>query len=245
VYGPDLARIHDSGFGDLARDAAPEVIRVLRAHGIHPAPRRSTSPSRPAPRIVEIGCGSGILARRLVDAGYDAVGIDQSAAMIRLARSKAPGATFLQGSLTRAAIPPCRAVIAMGEVVSYVRTDLAPFFRRVAAALEPGGVFLFDFMESAKHRTYRTKMKRGAGWTLGASASVDESGRLLTRRLTTLTGTGQGVRRSAETHRLRIRSRAEIARDLRATGFRIRMRRSYGRHRLIAGDVAVIAVRGV
>ena len=34
LYATDLAYIHHAGFGDFARRAAPELIRILRAHGI-------------------------------------------------------------------------------------------------------------------------------------------------------------------------------------------------------------------
>jgi SAM-dependent methyltransferase len=111
LYSADLAYIHDTGFAALANRAAPEIIRILRAHGIGNG------------LIVEVGCGSSILARHLVEAGYEVFGFDQSAAMIRLARARARAAQFRLGSFTRTAIPPCRAVLAIGEIVTYPRRD--------------------------------------------------------------------------------------------------------------------------
>jgi len=229
MYSADLAYIHDAGFGDFAKRAAPELIRLLRAHHITSG------------RIVEIGSGSGILARRLVDAGYDVVGIDRSRDMVALARAKAPKARFRVGSLTRTSIPRCHAAIAIGEVVSYVSASLRPFFTRVYTALAPGGLFIFDFLESAEHRTYERKSAEGREWAMISHAEVDAARRTLTRRMTLLRKVGGKYRRSHETHRVRLRSGTEVRGMLEALGFSVTLRHSYGRYRLLPGDVAVIA----
>jgi SAM-dependent methyltransferase len=231
LYSTDLAHIHDAGFGALADRAGPEIVRILRAHAIR------------CGLVVEAGCGSGILTAHLLEAGYEVFGFDQSAAMVRLARARAPAARFRVASLTRLPIPSCRAVLAVGEIITYVPKGLGAFFRRVRDALEPGGLFIFDFIESAERRTYPEKTIAGAGWSLVARADLDRSGRVLTRRLKISRYVGRRLRRSREIHRVRIHSRAEIASMLSAAGFSVRMRRSYGRHRLMAGDVAVIAER--
>ena len=229
MYSEDLAYIHDAGFGDFAKRAAPELIRVLRTQHITSG------------RIVEMGSGSGILARRLTDAGYEVIGIDRSPDMIGIARAKAPDATFRVGSLTRAAIPRCRAVIAIGEVVSYVSASLRPFFARVFDALASGGLFVFDFLESAEQRTYQRKSAEGRDWALISHAEVDAAGTTLTRRMTLLRKVDGKYRRTHETHHVRLRSCAEIRGALEALGFSVTVRHSYGRYRLLPGDVAVIA----
>ncbi|MGH7178759.1 MAG: class I SAM-dependent methyltransferase, partial [Tepidisphaeraceae bacterium] len=63
-----MAYIHDAGFGDFARKSAPQLLAMLRQAGI----RRGN--------IVELGCGSGMLAAKLVAAGHTVLGIDQSRA---------------------------------------------------------------------------------------------------------------------------------------------------------------------
>jgi SAM-dependent methyltransferase len=228
LYSNDLAYIHDAGFAGFATRAAPEVIRILRRRGI----RRG--------RIVDAGCGTGILSRRLVDAGYQVSGFDISPAMIRLARAKVPAAAFRVAPLASARVPPCRAVIAIGEVIAYA-SSVRAFFKRASEALAPGGLFIFDFVESAEHRTYAPKSIGGADWALVVRADVDRAGRMLTRRITTFRKIGGAYRRSREVHRVRIYSRADIARLLAAAGLRATMGRSYGRYRLMAGDVAVVA----
>lgn len=240
MYSTDLAYIHDAGFSEFAERAAPELIRILRGHGI----RREAGSGR-WPTIVEMGCGSGILARRLVDAGYQVIGLDASEAMIRLARARVPEARFRAVSLTTARIPPCDAVISIGEVLSYVSgfSSVRRFFRRVSRAVRTGGLLVFDFMESADRRTYPPKSRGGRDWAIVAQADVDRAGRVLTRRLTMVRKVRGGYRRSREIHRLRLHSRRQVAAALHAAGFVTDMRRSYGACRLLAGDVAVIARR--
>jgi SAM-dependent methyltransferase len=237
VYSDDLAHIHHRGFTKLARSVAPELLSLLRRHGIRAAPRRATT-------IVEVGCGSGVLAARLVAAGYDVVGIDQSPAMIRIARATAPGARFRVARLERARLPPASAVVAVGEIVTYVPGGLATlqrFFDRVRRALRPGGLFVFDFIESADRRTYRRRVFEGEEWKIILSASTDRAGRVLTRRMKLRRRVDGRVRTSAETHRVRIYSRDEMAAALTAAGFRFELRPTFGRYPLIAGDLVVIA----
>jgi SAM-dependent methyltransferase len=185
-----------------------------------------------------------VLAARLVAAGYDVVGIDQSPAMIRIARDTAPGARFRVARLEQARLPPASAVIAVGEIVTYVPDGLAAlqrFFHRVRRALRPGGVLVFDFIESAERRTYRRKVFEGDDWKMVLSASTNRSGRVLTRRMTLQRRIDGRYRQSTESHRIRIYARDEMAAALTAAGFRFETRRSFGRYRLIAGDRLVVA----
>jgi 2-polyprenyl-3-methyl-5-hydroxy-6-metoxy-1,4-benzoquinol methylase len=245
VFATDLAYIHDAGFGGFAEGAAPEITRILREHGIR-------ARAGAAVRIVEVGCGSGTLARHLAAAGYEVVGYDVSPAMVRLARAKAPDATFRVRSLTDLRVPACAAIVAIGEVINYVParasgSDLPPalcgFFERAHEALGPDGLLVFDFIESATHRTYQARTKGGQGWAIAAHAEVESGGRILTRRLVTIRRVGRQYRRSQETHHVRLYERRAVARALADAGFTVRMSRCYGRHRLMAGDVAVIATK--
>ena len=47
--------------------------------------------------MLDVGCGSERLARRLGDAGFEVVGVDASPAMIALAREHAPAGTETNG----------------------------------------------------------------------------------------------------------------------------------------------------
>ncbi|HZM85247.1 MAG TPA: class I SAM-dependent methyltransferase, partial [Blastocatellia bacterium] len=82
AYKDDLAYIHDVGFGDFARNSARGLLEILREAGITSG------------LVVDLGCGSGLWARELVDAGYDVFGIDISAPMIDIARRRVPQGKF-------------------------------------------------------------------------------------------------------------------------------------------------------
>jgi len=138
-YLEDLAFIHDAGFRQYALGAAPGLQRILARHGITRG------------LVVDLGCGSGRWARVLSRAGYEVLGIDQSPAMIRLARKLAPRARFQVGSLWSVPLPPCDAVTSLGECLNYCFDPqaggraLLPLFQRIYRALEPGGILLCDF----------------------------------------------------------------------------------------------------
>jgi SAM-dependent methyltransferase len=191
LYGADLALIHDAGFGDFARAAAPGVLRRLP----------------PGAFVVELGCGSGILTEALVAAGHEALGVDVSSAMLALAAERVPEARFELGSLHDFFMPDCDAIVAVGEVVSYGEHNLRQTFRRWAAALRPGGVALFD--AATTDREARSSWRSGDGWTVAVEASLE--GRLLTRRIETSRRIrGGGWRRDAEVHVLQLRTTDEI-----------------------------------
>src|SRR5262245_44339740 len=107
-YGPDLAYVHHTGFGVFAARSAPGIRRLLRHPGIVQG------------HIVDIGCGSGILAARLTAWGYRVTGIDSSPSMIRLARTVAPRAVFRRGSFLDGPLPACDAVVSTGECINYL-----------------------------------------------------------------------------------------------------------------------------
>jgi trans-aconitate methyltransferase len=234
MYSTDLAHIHHRGFGAFARAVAPHAAAVLAR-----LPRARLD-------VVEIGCGDGTLARYLAARGHRVTGYDISPAMIRLARGRAPTARFHVASLTTARLPRCHAIVSLGEVITYVPGGLGAvraFFGRAHSALRPGGMLIFDFIESADQRTYRLKTMKGSDWSIALSASFDGSTRILTRRMTCVRRIRSRSRSSREIHSIRIYSRREIRAALEECGFRVTMNRSLGRYRLMTGDVAVIALK--
>ena len=124
-YGEDLAYIHDVGHADFALRTAPGILEILHQSGVLEG------------LVVDLGCGSGLLARELVDAGYRVLGIDISEAMVEISRNRVPEAEFRVGSLFEADIPPCVAVTAVSEVLNYLfdpeneRRGLTRLCRRV------------------------------------------------------------------------------------------------------------------
>src|SRR5262245_15645264 len=106
-YKNDLAHIHDDGFGAYARNAAEELLQALTRQQIESG------------LVVELGCGSGIMAEVISSAGYRVLGFDISAEMIELARQRVPAGQFCHESFLSARWPSCAAVVAIGEVFNY------------------------------------------------------------------------------------------------------------------------------
>ena len=220
LYSEDLAFIHHTAFGDFALRAAPRLLELLQQAGISNG------------LVVDLGCGSGIGARELIRAGYEVVGVDQSASMLELARQTAPDATFLRGSLHEIAIPPCRAVTVIGEGLSYddgTHAGLEPVFRRVADALEPGGLFVFDvIVRSRDEGMHYDRLWEGPDWTLRVAVRETPADRLLIRTVE-LSRSADGERRvSRETHRVLTFDTDEIEAGLHAAGFSVCVSRCYG-----------------
>jgi SAM-dependent methyltransferase len=192
---------------------------------------------------VDLGCGSGLWAERLVRAGYRVVGIDASPAMVALARRRVPKAVFRRTTVARAALPPCQAVTAFGEVLNYAPApSLASIVARVRRALQPGGLFLFDVREPAAAAVpARSVHAIGRDWVV--MAHVRERGRALTREIVTFRRTGAIWRRTNEVHRLRLFTREEVARALLAAGFSVGVRSGWGRTPLGDRRAAFVARR--
>ncbi len=235
-YDEDLAHIHDAGHGRFARAAAPVVLDLLRLAGL------------PSGLVVDLGCGSGILAAELSAGGYDVLGIDISPAMIELARRRAPRGRFEVGSLLAAQVPPCIAVTAVGECFNYLFDDsnttdaLGKLFGRVFAALPPGGLLIFDVagpgrVPGGSQRSHREE----DDWAV--LVSTEEQGGLLTRRITSFRKVGELYRRGHEVHRLRLYPPPVVAELLNQAGFHVRALDGYGELRFGPGHAGFAAHR--
>ncbi|HSE99161.1 MAG TPA: class I SAM-dependent methyltransferase [Blastocatellia bacterium] len=236
-YSKDLAFIHDVGYGDFALKSAPGILEILRGNGISEG------------LVVDLGCGSGIWAEQLTRAGYQVLGIDISKAMIAIAKKRAPLARFQAGSLFKSRIPACNAVTCLGECINYLFDQtsegarLRRLFDRVYDALAPGGVFVFDIAEPGQVAGGETVrgFNEGEDWVVLVEKREDRKREMLSRRIICFRKAGDHYRRADETHRLRLYRARDIARDLRRTGFRVRVMRGYGEHRLSKAHAAFVA----
>jgi SAM-dependent methyltransferase len=143
-YRDDLAWVHHTGYAGYVLNAERGIVERLREHGL-----------RPGQRVLDVGCGSGLLARALLAQGYAVSGVDASPAMIELARAQAPGGDFhTVGMPTRrrpgegGALPAADAIVSTGHVLNYLdsRDDLALALAELAASLRPGGLLAIDLM---------------------------------------------------------------------------------------------------
>ena len=204
-YGADQAGTHDREFGKLAGFAAADLLPLLSSAG------------HPTGTVVDLGCGSGILAQVVADAGYDVVGVDISPDMVDLARQHAPGAEFTVGSLHDIPLPDgCVAVTATGEALNYGAgiASVARLAERVVDALAAGGIFLFDVAGPGRAGSTGStrQFHRRDEWCLGMVATESEQGGRLDREITIFVTEEDGrYRRVDEHHVLRLYDRDALA----------------------------------
>lgn len=242
-YREDLAYIHDAGFSTFASNAGAGVLKLFETHGIDSG------------LVVDLGCGSGVWARMLVEAGYDVQGIDLSPAMIEICRRRVPAGRFEVASLLDAALPACRAVTSMGECLNYLfdpqnnQDALRRLFRRIYEALAPGGLFICDVIEpgyGAISGPARRHMK-GENWAVLVEVRENERDRTLTRAITSFRAVpaspkhGTLYRRDEETHSVQLYRGEDLAEDLRNTGFSVDHSRSYPDFELSAAHSVLVA----
>ena len=90
--------------------------------------------------VLELGCGTGSMTERLAEAGYDMIGVDNSADMLEIALDKREksGQDILY---------------LLQDMREFEDEDLLQVFRLVNNYLDPEGLFLFDFNTRYKYET--------------------------------------------------------------------------------------------
>lgn len=101
--------------------------------------------------IADLGCGTGEITALLAEEDYQMIGIDYSADMLAFAEQKASSRgldiQWLQQDIRELqGLTHMDAVISYCDVMNYITTEeaLIAVFKRAAASLKPGGLFLFD-----------------------------------------------------------------------------------------------------
>jgi len=114
--------------------------------------------------VADVGCGSGRFVQFLEDLGIGVIGVDSSAAMLKLAqrRNRSGRTLFLQQDLRILRLPkPVDMIICQFDTLNYMLRwrDLEQAFRRLSANLVRGGYLLFD-MIVMRSRTLRPTVRR-------------------------------------------------------------------------------------
>jgi SAM-dependent methyltransferase len=239
-YQSDLAWVHHAGYSQHVETVGPGIIRLLRDAGLGYGDR-----------VLDVGCGSGLLARTLRADGFAVLGVDASAAMIELARRYEPSAQLEVVRLpTRkpsgmdGALPTCDAVVSTGHVLNYLdtRAEIAQALGELARAVRPGGLLTIDLM------TERYCERPGLGqvhakvqddWAIVTRFSRPEPYRF-DRAITVFRREAAGLwRRSDEHHRNMTFDPDEALRILRDNGVDARLRGSFGDESLPDGLVVL------
>jgi SAM-dependent methyltransferase len=238
-YQEDLAWVHDVGFGHLAERAAPGILALLRSAGLG----RSAE-------VLDVGCGSGRLARALTEEGYSVLGLDASPPMVELARRHVPAARFEVRSLPTGeagALPDADAVVSTGHVLNYLDSldDIALALGELAAAVRPGGLLALDLMTERFARAHERcggHVRVEKDWAVVTHDTRPGPFRLH-RRITTFRRVDDGWRRQDEHHRNVTCEAAEAAAILRACGLSVEQRASFGEEPTLDGLAVLVGVR--
>jgi predicted TPR repeat methyltransferase/Flp pilus assembly protein TadD len=134
-YAPDFDR-HLVGTLDYR---LPETLQPLLAET-----------GRAFPRILDLGCGTGLAARMLASFGKAVVGIDLSPRMLDKARERQVYAQLVEQDAEEylaGSGEPFDLIVAL-DMLIYLG-DLSTLFEGAASRLVPGGVFAFSFETDA------------------------------------------------------------------------------------------------
>jgi len=222
AYGADLTLIHDEGFTRLAESGAAAALELLAAG--------------PAGPVFEVGCGGGVSAARLLDAGRAVFGADISPAQVDLARRRAPAAELTTASFVDAKLPRgLAAVVAFGEIFNYAFDErggleaLTEFSVRAFEALEPDGLMLFDSAGPGRvpGGGPARSFEQGLSWAVLHESRETRSPPEVRREITTFRLLDGSWRRGAESHRLHLYEPAEVLAALGRAGFEANARESY------------------
>jgi SAM-dependent methyltransferase len=237
-YREDLALVHHRGFGFHAEAVGPGVLALLG-----PVLARDGL-------VLEIGCGSGLLTRKLVDAGHRVIATDASPAMLDVARDYlgADAPELRQLVLPDDPLPEVDAVVGVGHPINYLpdADSIDRTWVAIAKALRPGGVLATDICDFswAASRRFDVGMGRvGPDWAIITEFLTPTPDRFV-REMTTFLPTADGSwRRDFERHENVLVDTSLIPERLAELGITARIRSAFGSETLLEGLRVVSGVR--
>ena len=128
-----------------------EMFRLESTHWWFVAKRRiilsllkkhlPVTPSKPAPRVCDIGCGCGMTLRELQEQGYQAIGVDASDTALSYCAAR--GVQAVKGTLPdHIGLPPGNAdAVLLLDVLEHLDDDLASMLSAIDL-LRPGGFLI-------------------------------------------------------------------------------------------------------
>ena len=143
MYGEVFANIYNARWAGFANRVAPAILDYYAA----------ISTGKTDKNVLDLCCGTGQFALEALERGYRVLGIDASEHMLRHARAntreyiETGQASFRTGDARRFTTPGTNGlVVCLFDSLNHLggMADLESCFQCVFAALEGGGVFVFD-----------------------------------------------------------------------------------------------------
>jgi SAM-dependent methyltransferase len=160
-----LSQVYDLGWGDFPTNYVSLITGLLQEQHINRA------------KVLDLACGTGILAIELARKGHIVKGIDISPEMIRMAKSKSTGlanVSFEVADMTRLqAEDTYHLVMCTFDSINYITriSDLRKMFRFTAQALRHKGIFIFD---SNTRKLYRSHHNDRVERELGGQTFIQQ-----------------------------------------------------------------------
>jgi SAM-dependent methyltransferase len=170
-YGP-LASLYD----DVVVDPAfPLWAAFLHRRWGHDPERVS--------QVLDVGCGTGLLAQELMALGDNVVGLDGSPAMLEQARRRlGPQVRLIEAVLPHVPDLGCfDAAVSTFDTLNYLTPEaFAATMPAVADRLRPGGWWIFDLHTDALLNLIAEQPQSAgeeSGWTFTLDSTVDHAAR--------------------------------------------------------------------
>lgn len=120
------------------------ILHVFKMYGV---PKQG--------KVLELGCGTGKMTRRLAHSGYDITAIDSSLEMLEIARNSSEDEIlYVCQDMADLELPQkVDAAVSICDCMNYLleEEELLSAFHRVKKYLNPNGVFMFDMNSKYKY----------------------------------------------------------------------------------------------
>jgi SAM-dependent methyltransferase len=124
------------------RPTGARARAVYGADDVHDFARRAILDAldlRPGDRLLDVGCGGGLLLRDAAGTGTLLTGLDHSEEMVKLAHELVPGAEVILGEAERLPFADAAFTAVSMSVVFFFFADPVAVLRESVRVLEPGG----------------------------------------------------------------------------------------------------------
>ena len=142
----DFARVYDEFMDQTPYDEWLEnILNAFHRYGI-----------KDDAKVVDLGCGTGKMARRLAKEGYEVSAVDNSMDMLEVAASEEDdGILYVLQDMVSLELPEkMDAVVSICDCMNYIleEEDIKEVFQRVKKYLKGDGIFMFDMNSHYKYK---------------------------------------------------------------------------------------------